>query len=128
MDYAIREGIISTDSYMNYNVKATRTDFAVIVGRALPDEALSVMNQVENNAIPDVPGSHKAASDIYRLYRAGILTGTNSFGNYKPASNIQRSEVAALVTRMADKSLRRSISLTAANASAYNTYQNVIKL
>ncbi|MBQ1351384.1 MAG: S-layer homology domain-containing protein [Oscillospiraceae bacterium] len=128
VDYVIREGIIAAGAYTNYNAKATRENFAVIMGRALPDEALKAVNQVENNGIPDVPSNHRSAADIYRLYRAGILTGTDKFGNFKPNSNIQRSEVAALVTRMANPTLRKPITLFAENALAYNLAQSIIQL
>ena len=51
---------------------------------------------------------------MLKLYNAGILTGSDAAGSFKPESTIQRSEVATIVTRMADKSLRKTFTLTAA--------------
>lgn len=90
---------------------ATRAQFAAILARALPAEALTAQNSVPIDSVPDVPAS--AAGGIYTLYRAGILTGSDGKGTFNPNSTISRAEVAAIVTRMADKSLRKSITLTA---------------
>ena len=51
---------------------------------------------------------------MLKLYNAGILTGSDAAGSFKPTSTIQRSEVATIVTRMADKSLRKTFTLSAA--------------
>lgn len=45
------------------------------------------------------------------VYRAGILTGNDGFGTFTPDSNILRSEVAAIVTRMTERSARKTISI-----------------
>lgn len=39
------------------------------------------------------------ADASYRLYRAGVLTGNDSAGTFTPSASIERSAVAALVTR-----------------------------
>ena len=49
-------------------------------------------------------------SEIYTFYRAGILTG-DSKHNFNPGSSIQRSEVAAILARMMDSTLRQSLTL-----------------
>ena len=48
---------------------------------------------------------------VYRLYRAGILTGSDDLGTFYPDSSIQRSAVAAIVTRMASPALRKTVTL-----------------
>lgn len=80
---------------------ATRAQFAAILARALPAEALTAQNSVPVDSVPDVPAS--AAGGIYTLYRAGILTGSDGKRTFNPNSTISRAEVAAIVTRMADK-------------------------
>ena len=45
------------------------------------------------------------------MYRAGIMIGNDGIGTFAPDSEIKRSEVAAIVTRMVDVSLRESIQL-----------------
>jgi S-layer homology domain. len=111
VDYALDAKIIAQE-YANYNQAATRSQFAEIFANALPSHALMEINWVEDNAIPDVKNSASYAAAIYKLYRAGILTGSDSEGTFNPSSTISRAEVAAIVTRMADKSLRKTILLT----------------
>jgi len=111
VSYALANGIIDKQ-YGDYNKKATRAEFAEILAGALPDEALTDINTVVDGGIPDVSMSASYQSAVYKLYRAGILTGNDAKGTFAPASYIARSAVAAIVTRMADSSLRQSITLT----------------
>ena len=110
VDYAKDKGIISSD-YPDYSKKATRAEFAVILSSSLPDDALAAINNVDDNAIPDVTLSETYADAVYLLYRAGIFAGNDSKGTFSPDSFIRRSEVAAVVSRMADSSLRKSTEL-----------------
>ena len=116
-DYAKEKGIIAAD-YPDYSKKATRAEFAAILAGALPEEALSGINNVEDNAIPDVAMGDANAEAIYFLYRAGIFAGNDAKGTFAPESNISRSEVSAVVSRMADPELRKTIELSAADAEA----------
>lgn len=111
VDYAVANGIIRAGEYANMEAKATRVQYAAIMSKALPDSALPAINTVDDGAIPDVTTSAAHAADIYKLYRAGILTGGDAKGTFHPQSDIKRSEVAALVTRMADPGLRKSVTL-----------------
>ena len=110
--YAIENGIIQEGEYQVYNVPATREQFAAILAKALPKEELHAMNTVSDGAIPDVAMTDAHAEEIYLLYRAGVLTGSDSYGTFKPDSNIQRSEVAAIIVRMAIPTERKQISLS----------------
>lgn len=108
-DYALKNGIITSDC--DYNVPATRAEFAVILSKALPEDALSVKNSVDNDAIPDVPMTNGSSAAVYALYRAGVLTGGDAAGNFFPDNDIKRSEVSAIVTRMANVSYRQTVTL-----------------
>lgn len=111
VDYALEEDLI-TEEYINYDAQIQRWEFARILGRALPDSVLQAINDVEDGAIPDVADNLSFAPDVYRLYRAGILTGSDG-GAFSPYSMILRSEAAAIISRMVDSSLRRTFSLSA---------------
>lgn len=111
VDYALYYGIIY-DDYPNYNAPATRAQFAEIFANALPYTALPEVNTVYDNAIPDVYMSDTYSWAVYALYRAGILTGSDSKGTFNPNSNIKRSEVATIVARMANVTYRKSVTLT----------------
>lgn len=113
VDYAIKNGIIKNNEYSNFDAFATRYQFAEIFSSALPDDALQVINQVADNSIPDVPMQSSYANAVYKLYRAGILTGNDANGTFAPNTNIQRNAVAAIVSRMANEGLRQSINLIA---------------
>ncbi|MBD5134123.1 MAG: S-layer homology domain-containing protein [Clostridiales bacterium] len=53
----------------------------------------------------------KEQDAVYRLYRAGILAGSDRYGTFNPASNIMRSEVAAILSRIVEPSLRKQVTL-----------------
>ena len=110
VEYALANNII-TSTYDDYSVVATRAEYAVILAAAVPDSALPEINNVTDNAIPDVNIDDTYGAAAYKLYRAGILVGSDAAGSFRPTSNIMRSEVAAIVSRMADVSLRISFNL-----------------
>jgi len=110
VNYAKKRGIIVKD-YV-WNQQATRAGYMEIFAKALPDYALKAINDVPDGSIPDVPMEHPQAEAIYKLYRAGILQGTDATYHYcNPASTIKRSEVAAIVARMMDSSKRITFSM-----------------
>ena len=108
--YALEQGIISTR--FNCRAPATREKFADILSRALPAKELEAINEVADGAIPDVDMQSEYAPGIYRLYRAGVITGSGSRGRFDGSSGITRAEAAAIVTRMIDPSLRQTVTLT----------------
>lgn len=111
MSYALEKGIIESDLTAVADEKITRSDFVKIFYAALPASEFTVINEVADNAIPDVSLSAKSAKEIYAFYRAGILVGSDHEGTFNPESNIIRSEVAAILTRMFDGSARKTITL-----------------
>lgn len=108
VDYA-RENDIISGGYL-YDSAITRFSFVNILSNALPKETLNEINTIENGKIPDVD-ENSINEPIYLFYRAGILTGSDKYGTFNPDSNIQRSEVATIVTRMADNEQRRMFTL-----------------
>ena len=110
VDYAVETAILSPGTYSDYTATATRAQFASILAAALPAEALTAINSV--TALPDVAADAAYAPAALSLYNAGVLTGSDAAGSFKPDTTIQRSEVATIVTRMADPSLRKTFTLT----------------
>ena len=125
VDYAVNNDIVSAGAYANYTATATRAQFAAILAAALPDEALPAINSV--TSLPDLDSSAAYAAAVLKLYNAGILTGSDAAGSFKPTSTIQRSEVATIVTRMADKSLRKTFTLTAAPSTPATSVSSSVK-
>ena len=110
VDYCRENGILRED-FSDYNAKAKRSEFAALLAGALPERALPEINAIADGTIPDVPEDDRRAPEIYRLYRAGVLTGNDAYGTFAPDSEIKRSEVAAVLSRMAYRSLRRTVTL-----------------
>lgn len=106
VDYARSNGILSGDEFLNgYGENITRGQMAHLFASALPQEALTAINVVES--LPDVNSSTAYSSDIFLLYRAGVLTGNDANGTFTPDAPITRSQVAAIVARMALPPLRK---------------------
>lgn len=107
VDYAEENGL--PWQYGDYNAKITRDEFARIFASvyqanksAYDDMGITAINAVADGAIPDVPMSSSYADDIYTLYRLGVLGGSDTARNFRPDSNILRSEVSAILCRLID--------------------------
>ena len=111
VDYALENGIISS-GYKYYNTSVTRAEFAKILAEALPDEVLTAVNTVEDNAIPDVDLSYSYSAAVYKLYRAGVFIGGSGSHAFYPNTSITRAEAAAAAVRMANVDERRRLTLT----------------
>ena len=112
VDYAHDNGLVyDVYSDAECNQPATRAQFASILAHSLPLEALPTINFFGNKSLPDVEYWELHATEIYLLYEAGILTGSGDDHAFHPDDSITRAEAAAIVTRMADPSLRVSFDL-----------------
>ena len=100
VDYCKTNNIIKKD--YDYNANATRAGYIEIFANALPDSAFEEINNIPNGSILDVKSGATYAHYVYKMYRAGILTGVDALHNCKPEDNIKRSEVAAIISRMMD--------------------------
>lgn len=97
--------------YQDYNAYVTREEFAHIFYGALPGGNYAAINNISNGVIPDVGDDGVYADEIYTLYRAGILIGSDAQGSFNPQSSIKRSEAAAILMRFIDESSRRTVTL-----------------
>ena len=119
VDYCAENGILDgiEDVSDIFGEPAARGLFAAILAASLPSEELGEKNRVPDGAIPDVDPGDEYAPSIYALYRAGVTIGSDSKGSFNPENSIKRSEVAAIVTRMIDPSLRQEVHM--ANLAIY---------
>ncbi len=106
VDYCKKNGIIDAEKNYPIDRPITRGDFVVIFANALPEEAYTQINEIEYGEIPDVEEGKEYYESAYKLYRAGILTGSGEAHKLFPDNPIVRAEVAAIVTRMVDESRR----------------------
>ena len=100
VDYAIKNNIMDDSQYFvdDYNNNITRAQLCELIARAIPEEEFTTINDVKG--IPDVLRDSKN-SDVYiKLYKAGIVLGDTD-GKFNAESDIKRSEVAAIINRVA---------------------------
>lgn len=109
VDYALENGIVQAGDFTSYTAKVTRGQMAYLFSRALPASVLPSINNVQT--LPDVAGSTKYSQEIFSLYNAGVLTGSDVFGTFKPNDNIIRAEAAAILTRVALPEQRKTVVL-----------------
>jgi S1-C subfamily serine protease len=110
VDEALKKQIIPAP-YDDYNRPVSRAEFAEMLSRALPDGALPAINTIYDNAVPDVAMSDSFSGAVYRLYRAGVLRGSDRFGTFRPFDPLSRAEAAAIVARAADTGFRERLTL-----------------
>ena len=113
LEYAVEHGVIE-ESYLGYSAAALnapiqRAEFAHILYGAA--KSYAVINEIDANALPDVKTGDRYADEIYTLYRAGVLNGSDRSGTFYPTSLIRRSEAAAILIRAFDEEARRTLTL-----------------
>ena len=113
LEYAVEHGVIE-EAYLGYsaaalNAPVQRAEFAhILYGAAKPYAAI---NEIGANALPDVKTGDRYADEIYALYRAGVLNGSDRSGTFYPTSLIRRSEAAAILIRAFDEEARRTLTM-----------------
>lgn len=112
-DYCRINNII-TKNY-DYNQNATRAGYIEIFANALPDSAFEDINNIPDGSILDVKDNAPYTIYVYKMYRAGILTGVDALHNCKPEDNIKRSEVAAIISRMMNDDKRIEFDMPGAS-------------
>jgi len=105
VDYALANGLVD-HTYDNYDAFIGRGEFVSIFFRTLPESEYPAVNAAADNSIPDVKLSDPYGREIYVFYRAGIITGYED-GWFRPERQIERSEIATLISRMFDPSARK---------------------
>ena len=99
VDYAVANGIVKKTTFGNYEKNISRADLVSLFAAALPEDYFAAINDVKG--IPDVDKNAKYAKALLMLYKAGVVTGSDAEGTFNPTSDIKRSEVAAIINRVA---------------------------
>ena len=95
LSFAIDKKIIDKDDFENYDAYATRAEIAHIFSSLFNDKQTK-----EIIRIPDVNENTKYNKDIYKLYRIGILKGSDKDGTFRPDENLSRAEAAVILLRI----------------------------
>lgn len=132
-DYARSVGILQRTGY-NWDAAATRIEYMEMFAHAIPDgqslargSALTAINDIPDDSIPDVSIHDFSGPDIYKLYRAGIVQGIDDRHTCSPHSSIKRSEVAAILSRMMNADERLSFSMGNGGQTGPNVPVNPIQ-
>ncbi len=109
--YALSNGIIKASDFgadtqgsKVYERAAKRGEMAYILANALPESALKRINTIRR--IPDVSEQTAYSVQIFKLYRAGVLDGYTANHYFRPDNNINRSEAAAIISRLVNTGSR----------------------
>ena len=115
--YLQAEGVLGTELDGLSASAATRAQVAHVLASVLPEEALPLVNDslvtqgyAARRYITDVTEYTPYYQDILFLYRAGISQGNSADGVFYPQQPITRGALAAMLTRMADPTLRITLN------------------
>ena len=104
-----REYGILKENWTNYNSGLSRNRLAILFCRVLPEKELAAINKV--TSLPDMTSADEGYAQVLTLYNAGILSGNDAYGTFRPYSTVKRSELASLLTRLVDPDYRQKFEL-----------------
>lgn len=111
--YLQAEGVLGTELDGSLALPATRAQVAHVLAGVLPAEEMPLINDqlvtegyAARRFITDVSEYTPWYRDILFLYRTGVSVGSDETGSFLPEAPVTRGAAAAMLTRMADPSLR----------------------
>ncbi len=107
VDYAKAMGIIYENQFESYTRPALRAELAYLLAVARPESEYEAINNI--TALPDVDYATIYTEQIFKLYNAGILTGSDYRGTFYPYNNITRAEAATIICRLSMPNWREKI-------------------
>ena len=107
VNYALDNGIIYKKQFDDVTAVATRRDVASVLAYSVPAEWLTYINMFSK--IPDVPTNDLAFNEILTLYCSGVIVGVDDEYNFLPDNDIKRSEVSAIINRIASAKSRKRV-------------------
>ena len=122
VSYALKHNIIKQNTFATdeYTRNITRAEMCNLFAAALPESYFAPINKV--TAIPDMDKNDYYADIMLMLYRAGIVLGSDAEGNFNASSDIKRSEVAAIINRVALPENRVKGEISGDWASSYHMH------
>lgn len=107
VEAALEAGIIKKAQFTEYDVPALRKQVAAIMAKSVPSDYLGTKNMF--TSIPDVNKKAPEFTAILKLYRAGVVIGSDDKFNFMPETHITRAEMAAIINRIAIPENRKRI-------------------
>ena len=99
VDYATANGLITKDTFENYDRNAMRYEVASLFANAMPASHFAAKNDVKD--IPDIAETEEYYDELMMLYKAGVVMGSTEYGDFLATNPIKRSETAAIINRVA---------------------------
>lgn len=109
VEYAQQSNIMTGTEFTDYTANATRAQMAYLFAHALPTANYTSINNIA--ALPDVTSNTPYNAEIFKLYNAGILSGSDDYGTFHPTDTITRAEAAAIINRLVDPSTRQEVTV-----------------
>ena len=97
--YAKENGLIEEGQFTNYDRNIMRYEMAVMFANAMPADYFAAKNNIKD--IPDVAETEEYYDELMMLYNAGVVMGSDDYGNFFATNSIKRSETAAIINRVA---------------------------
>ena len=97
--YALENGLVADGQFTNYDRNIMRYEMAVMFAKAMPEGYFSAVNTIKD--IPDVAQNEEYYDELMTLYKAGVVLGSDDYGNFYATNPIKRSETAAIINRVA---------------------------
>ncbi len=109
INFAVSKGIMKNGDFDDYNRAAKRFEVALLFENAMPDGYFAKVNNVDS--VPDIPDEMSYSDALITLYNAGVVMGSDAYGNFFPENNITRAEAAAIINRVAipENRLKKSL-------------------
>ncbi len=99
VEYAKANGLIEENQYTNYDRNIMRYEMALLFANAMPESYFTPKNDIKD--IPDVAETEDYYDELMMLYRAGVVLGSDDYGNFYATNSIKRSETSAIINRVA---------------------------
>lgn len=110
--------------WRDYDKPASRAQIAYLVYHTLPETEFAAVNQVTKT--PDVVPGSQYYDEIIALYNAGIVMGTDEYGTFNGRSNVLRSELASMFSRLVYTPFRKTLTLMRDLSAARAAVERII--
>lgn len=104
--YAVENNIIKEDQFEDYTRKITKAELSYLFAKSVPEEEFTA---IQLFPLPDVDDDTSYSSEIYLLFNAGIVTGSDENATFHPTNNITRAEASSIINRVINPDSRKAL-------------------
>uniref|UniRef100_UPI00272D8E09 S-layer homology domain-containing protein n=1 Tax=Vallitalea guaymasensis TaxID=1185412 RepID=UPI00272D8E09 len=104
--YAVENNIIKEDQFEDYTRKITKAELSYLFAKSVPAEEFTA---IQLFPLPDVDDDTAYSSEIYLLFNAGVVTGSDENATFHPTNNITRAEASSIINRVINPDSRKAL-------------------